>query len=37
MLSSNIRAAMSRGRNEILPDGTYYGEIRDCQGVWESF
>ncbi len=35
MLSSYIRAAMARARYEILPDdGTYYGEIPDCQGVW---
>ena len=34
MLSSYIHAAMARARYEILPDGTYYGEIPDCQGVW---
>ena len=36
MLSSYIRAAMSRARYEILPDGTYYGEIPECQGVWAN-
>ena len=36
MLSSYIRAAMSRARYEILPDGAYYGEIPDCQGVWAN-
>ncbi len=36
MLSSYLRAAMAHARYEILPDGTYYGEVPDSQGVWSN-
>ncbi len=34
MLTAYIRAAMHRALYEILPDGTYYGEIPGFQGVY---
>ncbi len=34
MLTSYIGAAMRRARYEILPDGTFYGEIPGFQGVF---
>ncbi len=34
MLTEYIRAAMAKATYEILEDGTYYGEIPECQGVW---
>ena len=34
MLTDYIQAAMRRARYEILEDGTYYGEIPDCPGVY---
>jgi predicted RNase H-like HicB family nuclease len=35
MLTEYIRAAMRRGRYEILPDdGAFYGEIPGFQGVY---
>jgi predicted RNase H-like HicB family nuclease len=37
MLTQYIRAAMHRARYEILEDdGSFYGEIPDCQGVWAN-
>jgi predicted RNase H-like HicB family nuclease len=37
MLLQYIQAAMRRARYEILSDdGTYYGEIPDCPGVWAN-
>ncbi len=37
MLTDYIAAAMRRAKYEILPDdGTYYGEIPDCPGVWAN-
>ena len=36
MLTEYIRAAMSRALYEILPDGTFYGEIPGFQGVYAS-
>ena len=33
MLTSYIRAAMRHARYEILPDGTFYGEISGFPGV----
>ena len=34
MLTSYIQAAMDRATYERLDDGTYYGEIAECPGVW---
>jgi predicted RNase H-like HicB family nuclease len=37
MLTEYIAAAMHHAKYEILPDdGTYYGEIPECQGVWAN-
>ena len=37
MLTDYIRAAMHQARYEILEDdGSFYGEIPDCQGVWAN-
>ncbi len=37
MLLDYIQAAMRRAKYEILPeDGTFYGEIPDCAGVWAN-
>jgi len=36
MLTEYIRAAMRRTRYEILPDGTFYGEIPGFQGVYAN-
>ncbi|MHB0876231.1 MAG: type II toxin-antitoxin system HicB family antitoxin [Anaerolineae bacterium] len=36
MLTSYICAAMRRAVYEILPDGTYYGEIPGLQGVYAN-
>lgn len=37
MLTDYIRAAMHHARYEILPDdGSFYGEIPECQGVWAN-
>lgn len=37
MLTNYIRAAMHRAKYEILPnDGTFYGEIPECQGVYAN-
>lgn len=34
MLTDYIQAAMRHAHYEILEDGTYYGEIPDCPGVY---
>jgi len=34
MLTNYIRAATSSATYELLDDGTFYGEIPDCPGVW---
>lgn len=34
MLTDYIQAAMRQAKYEILEDGTYYGEIPPCQGVF---
>jgi predicted RNase H-like HicB family nuclease len=35
VLSDYIQAAMGKARYEILPDdGSYYGRIPGCKGVW---
>ncbi len=37
MLTEYIQAALRHARYEILPDdGSYYGEIPECQGVWAN-
>jgi predicted RNase H-like HicB family nuclease len=37
MLMEYIRAALRQARYEILPDdGTYYGEIHECNGVYAN-
>jgi len=36
VLTKYIEAAMSGARYEITDDGTYYGEIPLCRGVWAS-
>ena len=37
MLMNYIKAAMHHARYEILPDdGTYYGEISECNGVYTN-
>lgn len=34
MLTKYIATAMQKAIYELLEDGTLYGEIHDCQGVW---
>jgi predicted RNase H-like HicB family nuclease len=34
MLTDYIQAAMRQAKYEILEDGSYYGEIPPCRGVW---
>lgn len=36
ILTDYINAAMRHGAYEILPDGTYYGEIKGFQGVYAN-
>lgn len=37
MLTKYLDAAMRHARYEILPeDGTYYGEIPECRGVYAN-
>lgn len=36
MLTRYIEAAMSHAHYEILEDGSYYGEISVCPGVWAN-
>jgi len=37
MLTKYLEAAMRHAHYEILPDdGTYYGEIRKCRGVYAN-
>ena len=37
MLTSYIRAAMHRAKYEILADdGSFYGHIPECKGVWAN-
>lgn len=36
MLTKYISAAMRRATYEILPDGTFYGEIPGFQGVYAN-
>ncbi len=34
MLTNYIHAAMKKATYELLEDGTFYGEIPECEGVW---
>ena len=36
MLISYLDAAMAHAKYELLEDGTYYGEIEECPGVWAN-
>ncbi len=36
MLARYMHAAMKKARYEILPDGTFYGEIPGFDGVWAN-
>jgi predicted RNase H-like HicB family nuclease len=36
MLTEYILAALRRARYEILEDGTFYGEVPDCAGVYAN-
>jgi predicted RNase H-like HicB family nuclease len=36
MLIKYIETAMHRATYELLEDGTFYGRIPDCQGVWAN-
>ena len=36
VITNYIRSAMRRATYEILPDGTYYGEIQGFQGVYAN-
>ncbi|MBF2008382.1 MAG: type II toxin-antitoxin system HicB family antitoxin [Chlorogloeopsis fritschii C42_A2020_084] len=36
MLTNYISAAMHKATYELLEDGTFYGEITECKGVWAN-
>ncbi|MBI5216484.1 MAG: type II toxin-antitoxin system HicB family antitoxin [Ignavibacteriae bacterium] len=36
MITQYIHSAMRRARYELLPDGSYYGEIPGFQGVYAN-
>ena len=36
MLTGYIRAAMKQAKYELLPDGTFYGEIPGLSGVYAN-
>jgi len=36
MLTKYIQAAMAQAEFKLLEDGTYFGEIPPCQGVWSN-
>ncbi|CAN5764424.1 type II toxin-antitoxin system HicB family antitoxin [soil metagenome] len=36
MLTNYLRAALRHARYEILDDGTFYGEIPECNGVYAN-
>lgn len=36
MFTKYIRAAMKKARYEMLPNGTFYGEIADFKGVYAN-
>lgn len=36
MLTNYIQAAMHQATYELIEDGTFYGRIPNCQGVWAN-
>jgi predicted RNase H-like HicB family nuclease len=36
MLTKYIEVAMHRATYELIEDGTFYGRIPECQGVWAN-
>ncbi|MEA5507613.1 type II toxin-antitoxin system HicB family antitoxin [Halotia wernerae UHCC 0503] len=36
MLTNYIHTAMHKATYELLEDGTFYGEIPECKGVWAN-
>jgi len=36
MLTTYIRKAMNKAHYELLEDGTIYGAIANCPGVWSN-
>lgn len=36
MLTNYIHLAMQKATYELLEDGSFYGEIPECQGVWAN-
>lgn len=36
MLTKYIATAMHKAAYEMLEDGTFYGEILECEGVWSN-
>ncbi len=36
MLTQYIATAMHKATYELLEDGTFYGEIPQCEGVWSN-
>ena len=36
MLTKYIATAMQKATYELLEDGTFYGEIPQCEGVWSN-
>ncbi|MGA1621955.1 MAG: type II toxin-antitoxin system HicB family antitoxin [Synechocystis sp.] len=36
MITEYINKAMAQATYELLDDGTFYGEIPVCQGVWSQ-
>ena len=36
MLTRYIRAAMDQATYELMEDGSFYGEISACRGVWSN-
>lgn len=36
MLTQYIRAGMRRASYELLDDGTFFGTIAGCQGLWAN-
>lgn len=36
MLTKYIATAMHKATYELLEDGTFYGEIPQCEGVWSN-
>jgi len=36
MLTNYIKTALHKAIYELLEDGTFYGEIPECQGVWTN-